>query len=239
MTRTAQIAEPQMSEQIDRLVAGDLDEAARRRVLAWLEDDPLRWRLCGLAFLEAQTWSQAMDEWHSPACPRTAAARALPERQSARRRRMCAYSAAVVACLLVAFAFGFAASVLLQSAGAPTQRDVADFPPSRNERRSPPEQITAADRPAAEPVLAAVSVKPFGAGAPAAVHIPVRPGAADDPSGNGSPPEIPEYVRRRWERRGFKIESERRYVLARLPDGEQVAVPIEQIHISPMETRIY
>src|SRR5436309_2581424 len=44
---------------IDRLVAGDLDEDRRRDLLAWLDDEPVRWRGCALAFLEVQMWEQA------------------------------------------------------------------------------------------------------------------------------------------------------------------------------------
>src|SRR5258707_481533 len=48
---------------LDRLVCGELDELPRGRLLEWLDEDPLRWRACGLAFLEAQTWSQALGQW--------------------------------------------------------------------------------------------------------------------------------------------------------------------------------
>src|ERR1043165_9690073 len=56
-------SEAQLPNLLDLLVCGDLGEAARQRVLEWLEEDPVRWRLCGLAFLEAQTWSEALGQW--------------------------------------------------------------------------------------------------------------------------------------------------------------------------------
>src|SRR3569623_3265887 len=43
---------------LDLLVDGELDEAARRKLLRWCEQDPAGWRSCALAFLEAQCWSQ-------------------------------------------------------------------------------------------------------------------------------------------------------------------------------------
>ena len=61
MTRMnrAFISGENMNGQLDRLVSGELDEQDRGPVIAWLEEDPRRWRLCGLLFLESQTWSQA------------------------------------------------------------------------------------------------------------------------------------------------------------------------------------
>jgi hypothetical protein len=52
-------------------------------------------------------------------------------------------------------------------------------------------------------------------------------------------PELPDYVRRQWERRGFKFDAERRFLLARLPDGEQVAVPIERLLVSYVGNKVY
>jgi len=46
--------------QIDRLVSGDLAQVERVQLLAWLDEVPARWRRCGLAFLEVQTLSQAL-----------------------------------------------------------------------------------------------------------------------------------------------------------------------------------
>ena len=57
--------------QLDRLVSGDLPEPDRRSLLAWLDEEPTRWRVCALAFLEAQVWEQAATwEGEAPAEPR-------------------------------------------------------------------------------------------------------------------------------------------------------------------------
>lgn len=52
----------EMGNLIDRLVCSEIDDAARGRLIAWLEAEPTRWRLCGLAFLEAQMWQEAFRE---------------------------------------------------------------------------------------------------------------------------------------------------------------------------------
>jgi hypothetical protein len=48
-----------MQSQIDRLVANELSETDRAKLLEWLDQDCVRWRRCALAFLEAQMWEQA------------------------------------------------------------------------------------------------------------------------------------------------------------------------------------
>src|SRR5262245_58950532 len=62
MKTNTTVADDNFPSLVDRLVCGELDETARGRVLAWLEEEPARWRVCGLAFLEAQTWSQALKD---------------------------------------------------------------------------------------------------------------------------------------------------------------------------------
>jgi hypothetical protein len=45
---------------LDRLVDGELGESERREVLQTLERQPDGWRQCALAFLEAQSWGDAL-----------------------------------------------------------------------------------------------------------------------------------------------------------------------------------
>ncbi len=46
--------------QLDMLVDGELSEEERREVLLRLDSEPDGWRRCALAFLEAQSWREAM-----------------------------------------------------------------------------------------------------------------------------------------------------------------------------------
>src|SRR5262245_30677905 len=59
----------EMGTLIDRLVCGDIEECDRERLVKWLEEDPVRWRLCGLAFLESQLWSFALRTWPEASQP--------------------------------------------------------------------------------------------------------------------------------------------------------------------------
>jgi hypothetical protein len=47
---------------LDRLVDGELAEIERREVLQTLERQPDGWRQCALAFLEAQSWGEALTQ---------------------------------------------------------------------------------------------------------------------------------------------------------------------------------
>jgi len=47
---------------LDRLVDGELAEGERREVLRTLERQPDGWRQCALAFLEAQSWGEALTQ---------------------------------------------------------------------------------------------------------------------------------------------------------------------------------
>jgi hypothetical protein len=103
---------------IDRLVSGDLAEAQRRGLLAWLDEQPDRWRRCGLAFLEAQLWQEAM----SAAMPRVSmgihqsvASQTGPRRPWPTVRAI----AAVAAAMLVSFTLGLCSSPIGQWLDSP------------------------------------------------------------------------------------------------------------------------
>jgi len=49
-------------EQLDLLIDGELSDSQRRELLLHLESQPDGWRRCALAFLEAQTWREGVDE---------------------------------------------------------------------------------------------------------------------------------------------------------------------------------
>lgn len=222
--------EARMAGLLDRLVCGELEEAARRQLLAWLEEDHGRWRLCGLAFLEAQTWSQVLGAWpadgslerRSPIRHEHSVLSTQYPNGRRRRRFAAAFGAALAACVLVAFGLGFALHAAISAPGLASE-------PSQP--------------PAAEPgrrsgtVLAAFNVQ-SSPGLPEApqVHIPVAPSS---PLGESRIEEIPDYVRRQWERQGYQLSLQRRYLFAKLPDGQQVVVPVEQILFNHVPPQVY
>jgi hypothetical protein len=244
---------------LDRMVCGDLDEVARRRLVEWLEEDPSRWRLCGLAFLEAQTWSETLGQWLRPGTANTAdqagsenSRRPADPAASTRRtpavpaasepfmdRRRTILRAVAVATVVVAFGLGLALRDVVDPP-KPHDRPVAgDASSGTNNRNIAPQDDGAARTD--EPVLASLDVQAGGRfGMTAPIRIPVAPADADvgeDQSARRIM-EIPEYIRQQWERRGYKVSLERRYVFARLPDGRQVAVPVEQVHVNPVPVSI-
>jgi hypothetical protein len=228
------ISEGELAGLVDGLVCGDLDEGARGRVLAWLEEDPARWRLCGLAFLEAQTWSQTLGQW--PA----ADSEPVPVLSLPRSRRQTKVRRALAAAtLIVAFGLGLA----LRDAVIP-RKPSRDRPIADNWAAAPAPAATGGKSDGAagnEPVFAALDVRTgdgFGPSAP--IRIPVMPAgvAAGHAQEVRYETEIPEYVRQQWERQGYKVSFERRFLFARLPDGQQVAVPVDQVHVNPIPVSI-
>ncbi len=85
------------------------------------------------------------------------------------------------------------------------------------------------------PVMAELPVESSVRGLPqSTIQLPVVP--KSEISASTVVDTVPDYVRRQWERRGYHVQLERRYVFARLPGGQQVAVPIEQYslkHVPP------
>jgi hypothetical protein len=71
-----------------------------------------------------------------------------------------------------------------------------------------------------------------------ALHIPVVPGDAHADENNHRAGSVSDYLRRQWEQRGYQIDVERRFLLAKLPDGQQVAVPFEQYSFKPILPKI-
>jgi hypothetical protein len=198
------------SHLLDRLACGELDQTARGELLAWLEADPRRWRQCGLAFLEAQNWSEALSAW--PAAGEnargTVRATRLPPSSPIARRAL--YGAALAACLLVAFGLGLAASrsfLAPESKAARAMASDSAHPAPRHQANQQLDAVNPSDRP----------------------RVAVARPAID----------IPDYVRRQWERRGYELSVERRYLFGRLPDGEPIVLPVERIQAQFVGSKIY
>jgi hypothetical protein len=195
---------------LDRLACGELDERARQQLLNWLESEPLRWRACALALLEAQAWNESLE---TPAFPRANPVVQLPRKEKASPRLWSA--AALAAALLVAFVSGAI---------------------SRNWVKSNTE-VAEGDKPAAGPLMATVSLKPaLGPGVPATIQIPVHALTTPTPESGGI--NISEYDRQKWERRGYQLSKEKRFLPAELPDGKKVVVPVEQVKASYVGSKV-
>jgi len=200
-----------MQAQLDRLVTSELAENDRRSLLAWLDEDAGRWRACAIAFLEAQTWDAAAGAWPAPRTGHATATK-IPPAESCRppRRELRAWTRVLALAAATVFAF-FAGHVSSQ------------FWPVRPQTNPP-----AAPLDERGPLMASVNVRTsLHANLPAQLQVPVtRVAAAASPA-----PAISEYERKQWEKRGFELHEELRYLPARLPDGSDVLVPVNKIQV--------
>jgi anti-sigma factor RsiW len=215
-----------LAAQIDRLVSGDLPESDRRSLLAWLDEEPSRWRACALAFLEAQTWEQATAfteealtrEGKAPVEPLGQGSRARSQDDKSNARIAWTHWLALAAIVLVAFGAGaVSAWSWPNSANAPRFAQ----PPAPSQAHS------------SGPLLATVSVRTnLDPRLLAQLKLPVEPAA--DSLAAASP--ISDYDRKLWERRGYELVEERRYLPAKMPDGRPVMVPVNRVHLKLKET---
>jgi len=217
-----------VAAQIDRLVSGDLAEPDRRSLLAWLDEEPQRWRTCSLAFLEAQAWEQAAGGLGFSGgrggerasgrvgdgfCSARGQSPPSPLSHSPPLSRRLQWLA-VAAIVLLAFALGLASGRGWNVAAPVGEQFIQSAEPSAPSSGGP--------------ILATVSLLTnLDPRLKAELTLPL---AAD-----GQAPRlessIPAYVRQQWERRGFELTEEVRYLPAKLPDGRQVMVPITKVHV--------
>jgi len=206
-----------VSAQIDRLVSGDLPEPDRRSLLAWLDEEPNRWRACALAYLEAQAWEQATAatrEGEAPAEPWVRGSGFRVQKDGENAKTAWLHWLAIAGMLVVAFAAGTAVRVRwIPDRAAPPQ---FAQPGSTSPARPP------------GPLLATVSVRTnLDPRLQTQLTLPVEP--ADAPLTAAS--SISEYDRKQWERRGYELVEETRYLPAKMPDGRTVMVPVNRVQL--------
>lgn len=215
-----QAANALLRPQIDALVCGELSEEERRELLTWLDADASRWRACGLAFLEAQAWGEALaDPVVTERCTKTTSEKSrlgihLPVARQSKGARW-SVPLLMAAASIVAFACGVAVQEFRLRAPQPVPPIAQPLPASETPLAT------------SGPLVASVPVKggPLGDIA-ATLQIPVRPVEA---TGLPLTSSVPQHVRNLWKRRGYELVEERRYLPARLPDGRQVMVPVNEV----------
>src|SRR5262245_12758683 len=213
----------------DRLVDGELSATARRQFLASLDDRAGGWRMCALAFLEAQSWRSELKKIvrDSDATPSLVRAPApLSARIGGRGLRLFA----AAACVLMAFTLGLAMhkdGLSLRSATPSPGNELAavtsvppatDFVPQsakssdsltlwvRNEQGEP--------QPLRVPLVDAATLD-------RQLGVEFRPGLSD-------------VARHQLRERGYDIQSKRRYAPLWLENGRPMIVPVEDTRIVPM-----
>jgi anti-sigma factor RsiW len=92
---------------IDQLVDAELPDNERRELLLRLESEPDGWRHCALAFLEAQSWSQAFGPLAATGRPDSRLVLVGKGRHRKRRRWSLARLSALAAGFALVFALGW------------------------------------------------------------------------------------------------------------------------------------
>jgi len=112
------------SRLIDRLVDGELADEERGELLSRFDQSADGWRTVALAFLEAQSWRQAL---HAPRESKTLTEPPLPALARPRRQRSLLWLATCVAAALLAFGVGRSVnrpqSLVEQSAQQPVKTE--------------------------------------------------------------------------------------------------------------------
>lgn len=220
-------SESEMRGRIDALVCGELAEQERRELLAWLEADPSRWRDCALAFLQAQVWEEALGEEAAATVRETGDRRHdtgdREQKQTASRLPRAGAPRWLMPLVTLAASIAAFACGMSWRGGqvAPVQPGSAVV--ERKEETPVKGQVPQEGG----LLMASVPVKggPLG-NVEAVLQFPVFPPEASKRTASSS---VPQHVRKEWERRGYELKEERRYLPAKLPDGRQVMVPVNEV----------
>lgn len=230
--------------ELDRLVDGQLTDPQRRDVLTRLEEEPDGWRRCALAFLEAQSWKEALGVLAGRSSEPVAPASPAPPR-SARRSTAWGTLLAMAASFLLALGLGLVIRGGWPAGGgqAPSG-DVAESQPPAAGLPAP----VAPD----EPVRLAADAAPVAVSrAPAQrpwqmVRIPVRqqegnvqwievPAVAsdrvDDGWLSGTPAPLTPEVLRDLRAAGLDVRQSRQLVPMPMEGGGRVVVPVDDVDV--------
>lgn len=223
---------------LDMLVDGELSEAERRDVLSRLDAEPDGWRRCALAFLEGQSWRDAMRSISDDSLEAVAVS---GSRRSWRRfRALLATACSLLLALGVGFAVGglFARNPML----APPEH-VAEGPEVKESLDAQP-----AEEPAEEVIsepdvpiqyVAIPSRDPVSGNADS-IQMPVVPQEyLDEGWPYRLPAVVPESVVKTLRRRGREVVQQRRLVPFQAADGSRVVFPVDEVELLPVKNRGY
>ncbi len=218
------IEQASIREWLDQLVANELNEVQRAELFRWLEAETERWRDCGLAFLEAQTWASAFGELETTA-PRQITIPSAPLKASPLAGM--GKGLAIAVSLLLTFFCGTKWTEYRNVSKPPTQFVTNTASTTEDATKM---EIDPTDRPtdqpsmvpSTHPVLEISAFRRNPAGKIEKVNLPVT---AVESNSRHSPTKI----KRNLEDRGYAVKTEQRYVPATMADGRKVMLPFDQI----------
>jgi hypothetical protein len=201
---------------IDRLASGELDEAARRDLFAWLDREPMHWRRCALALVEARELADALDDWRAEMPPRV-----IPlTRASARPRLGINAAFALAASLMITFTLGvfargfwIAPAPLVAQSPSPASHPASVETPLESHRDTVKQSEMRPDK----------SVATIAAAAPNEVRSDA----------------VSPYLRSQLERRGYQVISRPAQLPVVLPDGRRLMLPVDQLQLNYVGQRTY
>jgi len=230
------------SPAIERLVTGELDDGERLELLAWLDAEPARWRRCGLAFLEAQALREVLackskGEPEPSGCAISQVHR-TPFHWLRPWRGMLAAAAAAVTAFVLGWALGHWPATggdagIVAAGSSTTESSESTESAAASQVALTQERLKGPSGPDPFPnfggSVALVRMRVGQEPNAREVIMPVLAKTAGDTSWECAGGPIPEYVRRQWERQGYRVTERRQTVLLKLSDGRQIDVPVEHV----------
>lgn len=247
MNDLRQKSQPVDPAALDRLVDGELPETQRRELLTSLDRQPDGWRRCALAFLEAQSWGDAVGELTrrpekpveatsaaAPAAVQAVAAQRPAATRPAAQRPTAQWSSwksllAMAASFLVTFGLGMGLQRMWNGSGNSSSLTPSVAPsPGDIGKVQMPEAMPASN----EQVQVSVN-DPNGQQRSFTLPL-VNVSQAPQALFQQNSAVMPDNVRRALEQSGRQVRSQRQFYPVTLPDGRQVIVPIDQVEVVPV-----
>lgn len=237
-------APPDNDHLFDLLADGQLDEPRRRELLSTLDQRPGGWRQCALAFLEAQSWREAMDAFAHPRAAKQVESDAAPAVQADRptttrkrpRRDFITTALGVAACILLgvgisSYMHQLRATGIMGQPGL----ELADVTGMGSDASQGPPRILPVygGVPGAGGNVEFVNLSGSGPdGRPHTVQLPaVARERLDENWLQNLPSAIPEEITRSLQQAGHEVHSSRQLLPLRLEDGRRLVVPVDQVDV--------
>ncbi|MDX2035995.1 MAG: hypothetical protein SFX72_05040 [Isosphaeraceae bacterium] len=212
---------------LDRLVDDELSDSDRRELLRIAGSTPDGWKRVALAFLEDQAFRKALG--NSAEMPTDCLPLPKSSDSGGRSRRISRFALAAVLVPL-AFALGFAGGAA-RRASEPT----GDSPPRAV---GPVAQVEAEPEPIR--TVGSIEFTTAESGELPVGSIPLMAGATIDRDWlEGRGDAVPESIRVRLEREGYRVREQRSLMSLDLDDGRRAVVPVDNVRVDYVGTPIY
>jgi hypothetical protein len=235
----------------DLLADGQLDEPRRRELLSGLDDRPGGWRQCALAFLEAQSWREAMDAFAHPRATALAPAEsgssqaARPTKTRRRPRRdYLTMALGVAACILLGIGIqSWRHDMQAKGVMGQPGLELADVSSGLAPEMQGTPPVLPVYGGGAGPGQNVQFVNLSGNGPDGQPHTARLPAVARDRLDENwlqnLPSAIPEEITRSFQQAGHEVRGSRQLLPFRLKDGRRLVVPVDQLDVHYINNPTY